>query len=138
MSPALRSRVFPRDLAHGRPWTASSADPGYDLRGEGPSSHGPLFFHTNHSDHPWLEIDLGDEHLIRSVLIEEPSRLLLRTGMPLNVEVFDGNRWNLIAQRRSPFSVWEHDVTPVRARLVRVRLAGFGFLHLKRVSIYGQ
>jgi hypothetical protein len=60
--------------------------------------------------------------------------------MPLNVEIFDTelNRWRLIAQRRSPFSVWEHDVDPVRARLVRVRLAGFGFLHLKRVSIYGQ
>jgi hypothetical protein len=138
VSPALRARLFPRDLARGRPWTASSADPGYETSGVGPSSRGPLFFHTTSSDHPWLEIDLGDEHLIRSVLIKNRADCCGERSMPLNVEVFDGTRWNLIAQRHAPFSVWEHDVTPVRARRVRVRLAGAGFLHLKRVSIYGQ
>jgi len=138
VSPALRGRFFPRDLARGRPWTASSAEAGSSTHGVGPSSRGPLFFHTLHSDHPWLEIDLGDEHLIRSVLIKNRADGFGERAIPLNVEVFDGARWNLIAQRRSPFSVWEHDVTPVRARLVRVRLAGSGFLHLKRVSIYGQ
>jgi hypothetical protein len=138
VSPALRGRLFPRDLARGRPWTASSAEPGYDTHGVGPSSRGPLFFHTTNSDHPWLEIDLGDEHLIRSVLIKNRADCCAERSMPLNVEVFDGARWNLIAQRRSPFSVWEYDVPPVRARRVRVRLAGTGYLHLRRISIYGQ
>jgi hypothetical protein len=139
LSPSLRHRLFPRDLARGRPWTASSGELDAPTSGVGPSSsRRPLFFHTRASDHPWLEIDLGDEHLVRSVLIKNRADCCQERAIPLNVEIFDGRAWRLIAQRRSPFSTWEHDVEPVRARLVRVRLAGFGFLHLKRVSICGQ
>jgi hypothetical protein len=138
VSPSVRSRLFPRDLARGRPWTVSSAYPGHDSSGLGPSSSKPLFFHTTLSDHPFIEIDLGDKHLIRSVLIRNRADCCAERAMPLNVEVFVGQGWRLVAQRRSPFSVWEHDVQPVRARRVRIRLAGTGYLHLKRISVYGE
>jgi hypothetical protein len=138
LSPALRQRLFPRDLARGRPWTASSAEPGNELSGLGPSSRRTHFFHTRFSSHPSVEIDLGEVHLIRSLLIKNREDCCQERALPLNVEIFDGHDWQLIAQRRAPFSVWQHDVEPVRAQLVRVRLAGTGFLHLKKIAIYGQ
>src|SRR4051812_16425015 len=60
ISPAFRARVFPRDLAARRPWVASSAVASHARNGIDPSSKGPgPFFHTEPSDHPWIEIDLG-------------------------------------------------------------------------------
>ena len=142
LSPTLRARLFPRDLARRRAWTASSADPGYARSGVGPSGKGPLFFHTTSSDHPWLEIDLGSERRITAGLIETRADCCQERALPLNVEILDSQggspAWKLIAQRRSPFSVWGFSVEPVRARTVRVRLAGSGMLHLKRIAIYGQ
>src|SRR5205807_570297 len=60
ISPGFRARVFPRDLAARRPWVASSAVATHARTGVDPSSKGPgPFFHTEPSDHPWIEIDLG-------------------------------------------------------------------------------
>ena len=102
VSPALRVRLFPRDLARRRPWVASSADPGYASSGNGPSSSGPLFFHTTSSDHPWLEIDLGAEHLIRSVLVKNRADCCQKRALPLNVEILDGQSWKLIGSAAFP------------------------------------
>ena len=138
ISQDFRARLFPRDLAQGRPWTASSADPGYAASGVGPSSDGPLFFHTTFLNHPSVEIDLGAEHVIRGILVENRSDCCQERALPLNVEIFDGSAWQLVAQRRAAFATWKYDLGPVRARKVRLLHAGTDFLHLKRVSIYGQ
>ena len=138
VSPAFRVRCFPRDLAQGRPWKSSSADPGRPTTGIGPSTSGNIFFHTLSTDHPWLQIDLGEAHLIRSIRVANRTDCCQVRALPLNFEVFDGHLWQLVAQRHSPFSVWKADVRPVRARLVRVRLAGTGYLHLKAIAVYGQ
>jgi len=138
VSPSFRGRIFPRDLAEGRPWTASGSDEGMPENGIGPASDGNMFFHTKHSDRPWVEIDLGAEHTIRGILVMNRANCCQDRAIPLNFEVLDGSGWRLVAQRRMPFVTWKYDVEPVRARRVRFVHAGTGFLHLKRISIYGQ
>jgi hypothetical protein len=137
-SPRLRRHWFPADLAAGRPWRVSSSWNGYPTQGIGPSSAAPIFFHTQETDRPWLEIELGGEHLIRSVTLVNRTDCCQMRAVPIDVLVPDGNSWRLIAERRSPFKSWSRDVAPVRARLVRVQLPGFGILHLNKVSIYGE
>jgi hypothetical protein len=134
----LRRRLFPEDLARGKPWIVRDADSGILFRGDDLSTKDTHFFHTNDVDNPSLEIDLGAAHLIRSIRIDNRADCCKERALPLNVEVLDGTTWRLIAQRRSFFSTWSYDVEPVRARMVRIRRPGKNFFHLKRISIYGQ
>jgi hypothetical protein len=137
-SPGFRARLFPRDLAAGRPWDAGTGDLGLPASGVGPASDGPLFFHTREVQNPALEIDLGGEHVTRSVLVENRADCCQERALPLNVEIWTGNAWRLIAQRHAAFKVWKYDVGPVRASKIRFRHPGFNYLHLKRISVYGQ
>lgn len=134
----MRARFFPRDLAAGRPWNASNADAGYRSSGNGPSSDGPAFFHTTFLGRPWVEIDLGAEHIITSALIGNRSDCCQERALPLNLEVWDGQKWRLVAQRRAWFSTWTVDIEPVRARKVRALRPGSNYFHLKRISVYGR
>jgi hypothetical protein len=138
VSPGLRQRVFPHDLAQGRPWSASSSYSGMPTEGVGPASDKPAFFHTNDTDQPWLQIDLGGDHVVRSLLIVNRSDCCEERAIPLNVEALVRGNWKLIAQRRAPFTAWKYDVDPIHTSRVRVRLPGHGFLHLKRISVYGE
>ena len=139
LSPALRSRLFPRDLAARRPWVASSAVPPNALAGVGPSTtaKGP-FFHSQPSDHPWIEIDLGALRSIRRLQVENRPDCCQAHGLPLDFQIFDeaNARWRTIAQRRAGFMVWTRELARVRARRVRLQVAGFGILHLRRISLY--
>lgn len=138
-SPGLRQRWFPVDLAAGKHWRLSHpSEGGLPSEGLGPSTTGTHLFHTGHVVDPSIEIDLGAEHLIRGVRIDNRSDCCQERALPLDVEIFDGTRWQLIAQRRTAFSVWRYDVDPVRARRIRVRHPGANYFHLKRISIYGQ
>ena len=138
LSPSVRAHLFPRDLAQGRPWTVCSSDHGMPASGVGPSSDGNMFFHTTVFDHPWVEIDLGAEHVIRGLVVMNRSDCCQERALPLNFEIFDGTGWRLVAQRRVPFATWKYDFDPVRARRVRFLHPGTAFFHLKRISIYGQ
>jgi hypothetical protein len=137
-SPALRQRLRPDDLAQGKSWTVSAAESGVLFRGDDPSSKGVHFFHTENVENPSLEIDLGAQHLIQGIRIDNRADCCKERALPLNVEVLDGATWRLIAQRRASFSSWSYNVDPVRARRVRIRRPGRNYFHLKQVSIYGQ
>jgi hypothetical protein len=136
VSPSARAGIFPRDLAEDRPWTASSSDQGYPQSGTGAWSTGVTFFHTLPSENPYVEIDLGAEHTLRRIEIENRKDCCRERALPLNVEVLEGGHWRLIAQRRAPFSTWSQEVAPVRARKVRVMRPGNTYLHLRRISLY--
>jgi len=139
VSPRLRARLFPRDLAARASWVASSFVPPNPLSGVGPATdRHDLFFHTTISDHPWIEIDLGARRVIRSLLIENRRDCCRERALPLNFEIFDEgmDQWRVVAQRRSAFEVWTRSFPAVRARRVRVRLAASGILHLRRISLY--
>lgn len=138
-SPALRARLFPRDLAAGRPWVASSAIPPSRGSGTGPRARADdFFFHTSPSDHPWLVVDLGTSMMIRSLLVENRRDCCWERALPLDVEVMDPSTesWRRVAQRRAGFHVWTHEIAPVSARYVRFRLGAEGVLHLRRISLY--
>ncbi len=138
VSSTFRLRLFPSDLAAGRPWTASDGELGQAASGVGPSSQGPLFFHTTNKRDPSVEIDLGSEHLIRGVRVENRTDCCQERALPLNVEVLDGDIWRLVFQRRTAFSVWKDDIGPVRGRKIRFLRPGTGYFHLKKISVYGQ
>ncbi|HEX7500140.1 MAG TPA: hypothetical protein VF524_07510, partial [Polyangia bacterium] len=112
LSPGIRGRLFPRDLAQGRRWTACSSDDGMPKSGVGPSSNGNMFFHTTAVDRAWVEIDLGAEHAIRGLLVMNRADCCQERALPLNFEIFDGTGWRLVAQRRVPFATWKYDVDP--------------------------
>jgi hypothetical protein len=134
----LCARLFPRDLAANRPWVAINAEPGYPSSGTGPSTDRPTLFHTTFVDRPWIEIDLGGEHTITGLLVENRADCCKERALPLNFEVFRNGAWQLVAQRRAPFSTWSYDLRPVRASHVRVLRPGQNFLHLRRISVYGR
>ncbi len=138
-SPRLRARVFPPDLAAGRPWLASSSIPPARRGGVGPRARkADFFFQTFPSDHPWIDVDLGAPKVIRALLVENRRDCCWERALPLDVEVFDlaTQKWRQVAQRRSGFHVWTHEIEPVSARHVRLRLGGVGVLHLRRISLY--
>ena len=97
-----------------------------------------MFFHTQSSNNPNVEIDLGDEHVIRGVLVENRADCCQERALPLNVEVWKDGAWQLIAQRRTAFTTWAYDVEPVRARRIRFLRPSVSFFHLKRISVFGQ
>jgi hypothetical protein len=139
LSPALRRRLFPHDLAAGRLWVASSAVLPGGLSGIGPSTEAKApFFHSQPSDHPWIEIDLGAPRVIRRLQVENRPDCCQARGLPLDFQVFDdaNARWRTVAQRRAGFMVWTRALDPVVARRVRLQVAGFGILHLRRISLY--
>jgi hypothetical protein len=138
VSPRVRGRLFPRDLAAGQPWVASSSHEGLPVSSIDPRSAGPMFFHTQASNNPNVEIDLGADHVIRGVLVENRADCCQERALPLNVEVWKDGAWQLIAQRRTAFTTWAYDVAPVRARRIRFLRPGVSFLHLKRISVFGQ
>jgi hypothetical protein len=138
VSPSLRARCFPTDLAAGRPWTVPNSQDGYPSSGNGPSSAGNTLFHTTSLDSPSVEIQLDGEHVIRKIVVVNRADCCQERALPLNVEILGSAGWKLIAQRRAAFSTWEYDVEPVRASVIRVRRPGSGYFHLKRISVYGQ
>jgi hypothetical protein len=138
ISPNLRGRLFPRDLAAGKPWLASSTAYGLPGSGVGPSSDKDLFFHTAAVADPFVEIDLGAEHVIRSLLVENRADCCKERALPLDVRILKGGTWQLVAERRSPFSTWQYDIAPVRAQKIRFQRPGTECFHLKRISVYGQ
>jgi hypothetical protein len=137
-SDGMRARFFPRDLAAGQPWTASSSEHGFPSSGQGPSTEGLTLFHTKFENRPWIEIDLGGEHIISGFSVGNRTECCKERALPLNFEIFDGRGWRLIAQRRTPFSTWHCDIDMVRAQRVRILRPGDTFLHLQRISVYGR
>jgi hypothetical protein len=138
VSPNLRGRLFPRDLAAGMPWLVTSTAFGLPGSGFGPTTDKELFFHTAGISDPYVEIDLGAEHVIRSLLVENRADCCKERALPLDVKVLKGDTWQLVAERRAPFSTWKYDIAPVRARKIRFQRPGPECFHLKRISVYGQ
>jgi hypothetical protein len=138
LSPHWKGRLFPRDLAAGKPWVTNSTAYGLPASGFGPSSSEPLFFHTGIINNPHVDIDLGAEHTIRSIEVENRPDCCQERALPLDVKVLVGETWQLVAERRAYFSTWSYDITPVRAQKIRFERPGSSVFHLKRISVYGQ
>lgn len=128
-----------RELASGKPWRESSQLPGYGC--ESPlqqCANSPgLFFHTNQEKAPWIEFDLGAEHSVSLVKVENRVDCCFDRAVPLTVEVStDHQHWKTVARRDEVFSEWVASFQAVPARWVRLRAHKETWLHLNRVRIF--
>ena len=126
-----------RDLAAGKPWTASSAWVSCipEKRNCGGLRSG-VFFHTNMEHEPWLRIDLGAEHELQRVELNNRLDCCQERAVPLIVELSkDGTSFRTVARRDEVFEVWRAKFPPERARYVRIRVQRYSALHLERVDV---
>jgi len=123
------SMVTPTDLAAGKPWrTSSSLSAAYSAK---------ILFHTNEEMNPWFEVDLGEIKPVRRLYIKNRADARWERAVPLIVELSnDRSTWQAVAQRESPFAIWEPSFAPSKARYVRLRVPRVTFLHLEQVKVY--
>jgi hypothetical protein len=130
--------VDPNDLAVGKTWTTSSkmydCDP---VAGTCGGAATKILFHTNEEDKPWVEYDLGEPMAFKGVTVRNCQEVFFQErAVPLIVEVSDdGKTYREIARRDESFAVWQPDITPQRARFVRLRAMKRTYLHLEGVQI---
>jgi hypothetical protein len=137
--PPARHAVFPVDLAHGRPWVATSAwGSGFTtsgVMGEAPKLEG--FFHTNEEQSPSLTIDLGAIKKVRAVEIENRHDQLRERALPLAVEVSaDRHTWMRVGYRRVAFDKWTAKFPRMPVRYVRARVDRVSYLHLHGIRVF--
>jgi hypothetical protein len=137
VSTLLRAWLAGPDLAAGRAWTASSTAMTCE-----PARHNcggkevGVFFHTRLEQQPWLRIDLGGEHQVSSVELQNRQDCCQERALPLVVELsVDGLSWQQVARRTESFETWRAEFPPRRARFVRLRVTRRSVLHLERVSV---
>jgi hypothetical protein len=141
VSPRVRNRLFPPDLAVNATWTGSSAFPGTAAVGSGPLFGQPFFFHSQLEDHPWLQVRLARPAHVREIRITTRTDCCVERTVPFNVEVPDeSGDWQLLCQRRVPFQKWTCEADQQQRQrmtdVIRLRLAATNFLHLSRVEIF--
>jgi len=159
--PPVRHWAFPPNLALGAHWKASSAFPGTPAEGtyQGPSKEQSFFVHTTLEHDPWIEFDLGKPVAIEKIVVANRTDCCDTRSLPLNVEIpvaepnmagtaVKANNpgkeimqvtegWELLCQRRSPFSKLTCKVPPGRkVQKVRISVGNTTYLNLEGVGIY--
>jgi F5/8 type C domain-containing protein len=128
-----------RELAAGKPWSASSS-----LNGVGCVSPAQqcaqspsFFFHTTEEANPWVEFDLGVTRSISRVGIENRRDCCSDRAVPLTVEVSTNHKnWKTVARQAEDFTSWNISFDSVEARWVRLRTPRQTYLHLAEVRIW--
>jgi hypothetical protein len=115
-----------RDVAHGKPWRASSvytALPGCPSPAQDCTESPFYFIHTQDDDKPWLEIDLGSKQRIVGAIIKNREDCCADRAVPLVLAVSNDHRtWKEVARRKDVLGTWSPTFAPVSARWVRVQV----------------
>jgi hypothetical protein len=128
-----------RELAHDKPWRASSA---FGSGGcKSPAQKCPespeFFFHTGNEQNPWLEFDLGGRKTVSAVELDNREDCCTDRAFPVAIEVStDHKKWKTVAQKDDDFKTWRASFEAADARWVRVRSLKFTFFHLAGVRIF--
>ncbi len=128
-----------RDVARGRPWTASSRWPEGGCLSPAQECPGSpsFFFSTNEEDSPWVEFDLGSVQDVSGFSISNRKDCCQDRAIPLVVEVStDHAKWREVARRSESFTTWKASFSTTKARWVRFRVARRSFLHLSSVRVF--
>lgn len=115
----LKPRV---SLAQGKPITASSqfVEPGYDAKLANDGDPKTRWASDYGARSGWLEIDLGEEREIGSVLVSE---IEWKETRRFTLEVKQGDSWKEVARGTTIGTDKEIPITPVKASRVRLNIA---------------
>jgi len=120
------------DLAKGKPFRASSMQPGCAED----ESCAALMFHTTQEPNPWVEIDLGAVKPVRLVEVRNRVDCCQQRAVPLVAELSkDRKTWTEVARRDTDFSTWTANFPRTSARYVRLRAPRITMLHLEKVVV---
>lgn len=114
----LKPRV---SLAQGKPVTASSqfVEPGYDAARANDGDPKTRWASDYSARTGWLEIDLGEEMQIGSVLVSE---IEWKETREFTIEVKQGDAWKEVARGTTIGTDKEVPISPLRARHVRLNV----------------
>ena len=126
------------DLAPKATWRTSSKMEGggcVSPAQQCPESTG-FFFHTQEEADPWIEFDLGGEHEVSAVQVDNRLDCCADRSIPLIVETSaDHKNWKQVARQDTDFKTWRATFSTVKVRWVRLRIHKLSYLHLARVRI---
>jgi hypothetical protein len=121
-----------RDLAKGKPYQTSSAQPNCATDDECVK----LMFHTTNEAEPWVTIDLGAVERFHQIEVENRKDCCQDRAVPLVAEVStDRKSWRQVARRDTDFSTWTAKFPRTSARYVRLRAPRTTMLHLANVVV---
>ena len=137
--------LAPRDLALGKPVTASSKDESHGRRPAGLTNgivEDTCGAETANDDEaPWFLVDLGEARPLRRVVVVTRGDGEPNDNLPLEVAVGETpSSLTTLGARTSPFDPtrrWTLDVGGRKVRYVRVRKTTRGLLALAEVEAYG-
>ena len=102
-------------------------------------------FHTDNEDKPWWQVDLGESRTLARVLVYNRTDRGT-AGRAANLVLLvsdDGKAWREAYRHSGTEFLGQPDKKPLtipldgaKARFVRIRLPGQGFLHLDEVEVY--
>ena len=105
--------------------------------------NGQWGFHTQHEDHPWWQIDLGEAVAVDHLLIYNRSDFAARAARLIVLVCDDGRDFRQVYQHDGTVFLGHADGKPLRvplhgvpARFVRLQLPGRDYFHLDEVEIY--
>lgn len=134
----------PKNLAFGKPVTASSRHPHSKAPPNGltdGSKKGPYGVHTNIEAEPWVMVDLEKPTKIGRIKVFNRTDGYFNEGLPFALELSDnGEDFTEITQRKAPFSRWRpwaHHAEGREARYIRIRKIGHGYVALSELEVYG-
>jgi hypothetical protein len=133
---ALVDRLDLGNISRGKPWVASSThNADTPLSGTLSDFRKPFFFHTAQEASPYIEVDLGAEAHVGSLLVGNRGDCCANRAVPLIVETSrDHTAWHTVATRQRTFSVWRPRVDAL-ARWIRLRVLRESFLHLRALVV---
>jgi len=142
------------DLARNKPALTSSTcqwsrapGPQCDARGAVTFSLAEDFgFHTDEEMQPWWMVDLGGEAVIDEIRITNRAALGERFVTFIAETSLTGATWTMRHAKLTPEAVSSDPDQPYKivfpeplvARYVRLKLLGWGILHLRRVQVLGR
>ena len=128
-----------RELAHDKPWRASSAlgSAGCKSPAQACPESPAFFFHTTEEENPWVEFDLGAAKSVSVVEVDNREDCCTERAYPLAVEVStDHKKWKTVARTDENFKTWRASFATLDARWVRLRVLKHTFFHLAGVRIF--
>lgn len=142
---AGRLAISPRNVARGKPASASSRHPAALSGPEGltdGSTSAAYGAHTDREVAPWVQVDLQKPFAIDRVKIYNRADGWFDDSLPLVLELSDdGVSFAELARRAEHFgadSPWVAELGARRGRFVRVRHPGSGLVVLGEIEVYGK